>query len=131
MESSKTRRDTCTERTSLYRFVLCGVAQNVAPLRFKAAAMPSGPPLQARLYLVFQVTNDKLRHRASSYLLSRYQARGGSSMCAYAWAHVTSMRCQSFSGGPGRACPAIHVCPSLPSPAFGGGKGEGRKKNLG
>src|SRR5262245_39565226 len=63
MESGKARRDTRAEGTSLYRFVLCGIAQNVAHLRFKAASMPCGPPLEARFYIVFQVTNDKLSHQ--------------------------------------------------------------------
>ena len=63
MESSESRRDTCAERTSFYRFILCGIAQNVADLGFEAASMSRGPPLQARFYIVFQVTNYKLRHR--------------------------------------------------------------------
>jgi hypothetical protein len=62
MESGEARRDTCAERILLRRFVLCGIVWDVTYFGPEAASMPSRPPMQARFFIVFQVTNDKLRH---------------------------------------------------------------------
>src|SRR5580700_970192 len=55
--------NTRAEPGAFHRVVLCGVPQNVTDLGLEAAAVSRRPPLQARLYIVFQITNHELCHK--------------------------------------------------------------------
>ena len=62
IESREAERDARAERALLHLIVVCGPAPDIPHLRLKAATKPGCRPLQARFYIIFQVTNDELRH---------------------------------------------------------------------